>query len=183
MFAACVQKYEFDSAELPSIIPLQCPSTSTNLNDILNLVAKNYIVCEQGTRRAEEPIRSLKELESEKHKLEKGYYLVNSQSTNNQLIDIAFIDVYELFIEKDGLVFAGARTLKKMKKIAVWKSNSEEQKYETAPITKKREEDWVNVQHTTKLEQKVNASTNILQLTPSILALKLSSLRKTSKNY
>lgn len=93
---------------------------------LLNESAKKYIIQEQGTRRAEEPIRTLEEMEREKSKLEKGYYLVSpspSPSPSSTCADGVgnYVDVYELTIGEEGYILSAARLLKRHKKISICK--------------------------------------------------------------
>jgi hypothetical protein len=110
MYFAYAQSYELTTSMAPiqDIEPLLVSSSTSTLNE----AAKKYIIREQGTRRAEEPIRTLAELETEKHKLEKGYYLV-SENLEKQ------IDVYELLIGEESYWSSAPRTLKPKKKISV----------------------------------------------------------------
>ena len=78
MFLVYLQTYDDLSS---TIEPFELSSSSSSSSSsLLTDAAKRYIIQEQGTRQAEEPIRTMEEMERDKYKLEKGYYLVWSGS-------------------------------------------------------------------------------------------------------
>lgn len=86
----------------PMFHDIDTPTDPTARLELLYKVAREYIIREYGTRRAEETIRTADEMEADKYKLEKGHYLIKPSA--EELLPATALYVYELIITESPTV-------------------------------------------------------------------------------